>query len=180
MKATSSLFILLLSLTFAAASLADDSTTGDKETATSPSSDDAQLSEREKKFQESLTNVTLVGFFTDSTAETQDLSEDRYIIESVTKGKNDFWVFRAKIQYGGRDVKMGMPLEVKWAGDTPMITLTNIPIPELGTFSARVLFYDGRYAGTWSGTDHGGHMFGRIEKNEATSEPSEETETETP
>lgn len=140
--------------------LADDS--ADTETS---ATDDSHQAELERKFEESMQNVTLVGFFTDSNAEAQDLKEDRYVIESVTKGKNDYWVFRAKIQYGGRDVEMGMPLEVKWAGDTPMITLNKIPIPELGTFSARVIFYDGRYAGTWSGADHGGHMFGRIEKN---------------
>lgn len=180
MKPTLRLLVLLLSPTFASASLADDPTESDKKAATPESSDETQLSEREKNFQKSLTNVSLVGFFTDSAAENQELSEDRYKIESVTKGKNDYWVFRAQIQYGGRDVKMGMPLEVKWAGDTPMITLTNIPIPELGTFSARILFYDGRYAGTWSGTDHGGHMFGRIEKNDEVSEDTDSEEADTP
>lgn len=165
---------VLLSLTIMASSctavLADDA--ADTET---PPSDESRQAELERKFEESMHNVTLVGFFTDSNAEDQELSEDRYTIESVTKGKNDYWVFRAKIQYGGRDVNMAMPLEVKWAGDTPMITLNNIPIPQLGTFSARVIFYDGRYAGTWSGTDHGGHMFGRIEKNE---DPQDDTPAE--
>lgn len=179
MKIITGFCTLLLSLTIISSTctvvLADDS--ADSETATT---DDTQQAEREQKFEVSMENVTLVGFFTDSNAEDQELKEDRYTIESVTKGKNDYWVFRAQIQYGGRDVKMAMPLEVKWAGDTPMITLNNIPIPQLGTFSARVIFYDGRYAGTWSGTDHGGHMFGRIEKNEPAEKSAEEENAGTP
>jgi hypothetical protein len=35
-------------------------------------------------------------------------------------------------------------------------------------FSARIVFYDGAYAGTWSGgPDHKGIMFGKIVKNGA-------------
>ena len=55
------------------------------------------------------------------------------------------------------------PLEVKWAGDTPVITLTDLAIPGLGTFTARVLFYRGEYCGTWSAVDHGGTLFGKIQ-----------------
>ncbi len=58
-----------------------------------------------------------------------------------------------------------LPLTVKWAGDTPVITLTDMMVPGLGTYTARVLFHRGRYAGTWSASDHGGEMWGRIEKD---------------
>jgi hypothetical protein len=34
----------------------------------------------------------------------------------------------------------------------------------MGTFTARVLFYEDRYAGTWQHGKVGGHMFGKIEK----------------
>jgi len=51
-----------------------------------------------------------------------------------------------------------------WSGNTPVITLDNLWIPGMGTFSARVLIHQGRYAGTWSHGDKGGHLFGRIEK----------------
>jgi hypothetical protein len=57
-----------------------------------------------------------------------------------------------------------IPLEIKWAGDTPVITLTNLEIPGLGTFTSRVVIYEGRYAGTWQHGSVGGHLFGRIEK----------------
>ena len=52
--------------------------------------------------------------------------------------------------------------ESEWAGDTPVISLTDASVPGLGTFSARVLFYEDRYAGTWSHGDVGGNQFGRI------------------
>lgn len=127
--------------------------------------------ELERRFEEMLSGSLLIGSFT-TTGEDQNgqLSVDRYTIENVTKGQNDYWIFQAQVQYGGRDVKMRMPLEVKWAGDTPVITVTNVLVPGLGIFTARVLFYGNQYAGTWSAGDHGGHMFGRIEKIDKTEE----------
>jgi hypothetical protein len=54
-------------------------------------------------------------------------------------------------------------VEVKWAGKTPVITLDNITIPGLGTFSSRVVIDQGKYAGTWKHDDVGGHLFGKLE-----------------
>ena len=51
-----------------------------------------------------------------------------------------------------------------WAGDTPVVELTDLTIPGLGTYTARVLFYRDEYAGTWKGKNAGGQMFGRIVK----------------
>ena len=53
---------------------------------------------------------------------------------------------------------------MKWAGDTPVISVTNVAFPGLGTYSARVVIYGDSYAGTWDGKDHGGQMFGKIVK----------------
>jgi len=55
-------------------------------------------------------------------------------------------------------------LQVKWAGDTPVITLTNLTIPGLGTFTSRVMIYGDRYAGTWQHDKTGGHLWGKIVK----------------
>ena len=43
---------------------------------------------------------------------------------------------------------------------------SDLAIPGFGTFTSRVLIYRGQYAGTWDGGDHGGHLFGKIEKIE--------------
>ncbi len=133
--------------------------------------------ELEKQFEETLSGATLIGSFTVSGMKDQKLTEEKYTIDRVKKitstDKEDLWQFQTRIQYGGHDVTVPLALEVKWAGDTPVITLTDLMVPGLGTFTARVLIFRGEYAGTWSGGDHGGHLFGRIvKKGESTDAPT--------
>jgi hypothetical protein len=130
-----------------------------------------ELNEAEKQFQEALNNVTLVGYFTQGDG--AELHDDKYVIERVTKIKEDTWKFEARIQYNKKDFKVAMPLPVKFAGDTPVISLTNFAVPGFGSFTARVVMYNGAYAGTWgsAGADgHGGKLFGKIVKNEPAAE----------
>lgn len=119
--------------------------------------------ELEKQFAEKMTGATLLGQFTVSDMnDGKPLAQDRYAMGTVKKLPNGLWQFEARIQYGDKDVKIPLALPVKWAGDTPVITVTNIAFPGLGTYSARVLFYGDSYAGTWSGKTHGGEMWGKI------------------
>jgi hypothetical protein len=118
----------------------------------------------EAEFRDTMSGAVLVGKF--SVGDREDLSEERYTISSVKKVAGDLWLINSRIQYGSRDVTVPVPVKVLWAGDTPVITLTDVAIPKVGTFTARVLIYRGEYAGTWSGGDHGGQMFGRIERAE--------------
>jgi hypothetical protein len=130
--------------------------------------------ELEKQFAETMTGATLVGQFTVSGLnDGKPLKEDRYTLGTVKKLKNGFWSFEARIQYGDHDVKLPLALPVKWAGDTPVITVTNVAFPGLGTYSARVLIYKGEYAGTWGGATHGGQMFGKIIKAGAEAKPAD-------
>ena len=89
---------------------------------------------------------------------------EKYSIEGATKSGGDVWLIYARIQYGDKDVKVPVPVQLKWAGDTPVITLDKVSIPGLGTYSARVLVYENTYAGTWSAGDHAGMLHGVIEK----------------
>ncbi len=114
----------------------------------------------EKQFEKTLSDVTLVGHFVIEGEDDGALKEDKYTISKVTKLQGDYWLFQVRIQYGGRDVTLPLPLRVKWAGDTPVITVTDAAIPGLGTYTARVGIYRSKYAGTWSGKDHGGQLFG--------------------
>ncbi|MDP6723395.1 MAG: hypothetical protein QGF59_32325, partial [Pirellulaceae bacterium] len=117
-----------------------------------------------KRFTEKMNKVKLVGKFTVLGREQGKLPTEEYTINSVKKlPRGDYWQFNARIKYGGVDAPMSFPLEVKWSGDTPVITLTKLKIPALGTFSARVLLYNNKYAGTWTHGNAGGHMFGVIE-----------------
>jgi hypothetical protein len=126
-----------------------------------------ELNAAEKQFQEALNNVTLIGYFTQGDG--AELHDDKYVIERVTKVKEDTWKFEARIQYNKKDFKVAMPLPVKFAGDTPVISLTNFAVPGFGSFTARVVMYNGAYAGTWGSAGangHGGKLFGKIVKNE--------------
>ena len=90
------------------------------------------------------------------------LNPEQYRLLRVAPLKNDYWLFQAQIRYGEHQVTLPLTLRVIWAGETPVITVDDLPVPGLGTYSARVMFHEGRYAGTWQGADHGGHLFGRI------------------
>lgn len=125
---------------------------------------DDEVQARHKRFEEMLSGVKLVGNFT-ILGEDDKMPEEQYTITSVKKlEQDDLWLFKARIKYGNKDYTVPLPLAVKWADDTPMITLTDFSILGQGPFSARVLFYDGKYAGTWSHGKVGGHLFGKIEK----------------
>ena len=117
----------------------------------------------EKQFAESLSGATLVGHFTNGSQEKgTELKEERYTLSKVSKLRGDYWLFQTRIQYGDHDLTLPLTLQVKWAGDTPVITLTDVMVPPLGKFTARVVVYRNQYAGTWSGGDHGGHLFGKV------------------
>jgi hypothetical protein len=130
--------------------------------------------ELEKQLAETLSGATLVGNFTVVGLNSdKPLKEDRYTLGKVSKLKNGLWSFEARIQYGDHDVKLPLALPVKWAGDTPVISVTDVAFPGLGTYSARVVIYRGWYAGTWHGGTHGGHLFGRIVKGDAEAKAAE-------
>ena len=124
--------------------------------------------ELEKKFQDQLTNCGFIGRWSlVREGELTPEKNERYTILSARKAANELWIIQARVQYGDKDVTVPVPVYVKWAGDTPVITLTDMAIPNLGTYSARVVVYDGKYAGTWSGGDHGGLLHGIIKKKES-------------
>ncbi len=121
------------------------------------------LDELERRFTERMRDVALVGQFTVVGRENQTPRPERYEIESVEKVGEDRWQFNARLQYASVDVTLPIRVTMLWAGDTPMVSLTDLSIPTLGTFSSRVLFYEDRYAGTWQHGDTGGHLYGLIE-----------------
>jgi hypothetical protein len=125
----------------------------------------ASLTDLERDFTDRMRGAALVGRFTIVGREDRPASPERYEISSVEKlGGND-WRFNARIKYGKVDATLPIVVSMVWAGDTPMITMTDVTIPTLGTFTARVFFYGDRYAGTWQHGTFGGHMFGLIEKS---------------
>jgi len=138
---------------------------GETAPATQPANEQAA---RDAQFVRTMNNVVLVGRFTID-GDDKPPKQERYTIASVTKLQGDLWLFNARVQFGSKDVTIPLVLPVKWAGDTPMISVTKLGMPGLGTYTARVLIYDDHYAGTWSGSPtHGGSLFGKIEHQPAT------------
>lgn len=119
-----------------------------------------------------LNNVKLVGHFTVEGKPMKDLNEEVYEIKSIKKLPEDkMWLITARVKYSKFDVTLPMPLRIEWADKTPVITMDEVTLPGLGTFSARVLFHGKKYAGTWTHDSVGGHLFGVIEKMEAAPKP---------
>lgn len=124
---------------------------------------DVTLEQLDRQFEQMMNGVTLVG--QSATAGREGLSgEERYVIEGVTRLTGDTWLVRSRFKYGERDIPIIIPVQIKWAGDTPVLCLTDFTIPGMGTFSARVVFHRNQYAGTWSAEKYGGQMFGRLER----------------
>jgi hypothetical protein len=120
--------------------------------------------ELEAKFKATLTKATMSGRWCGiKDGKLTPEKEDKYTIVSVNKLGGEAWIINARIQYGEKDFTVPVPVQVKWAGDTPVITVDGMAMPGGKTaYSARVLVYDRTYAGTWSGGDHAGLMNGVI------------------
>ncbi len=122
--------------------------------------------ELEQKFKDTMANTVLAGrWCLVEAGKLGDEKEDKYTIQSANKIGEDLWVIFSKVEYGTKNVTLPIPVQVKWAGDTPVISITNLGLPGLGTYSARVVIYDQTYAGTWSGGGHAGLMHGLIKKS---------------
>ena len=154
--------VVVLALTFALGWTV--ATTGGR-----PAVEQASLTDLERAFAERMRNVTLVGRFTIDGREGDGGRPERYEIEQVTKVGDSDWRFDARITYGDIDVTLPVTVPIVWAGDTPMIAITDFTIPTLGTFTVRLLFYDDRYAGSWQHGETGGLMYGTIEPGAGTS-----------
>lgn len=132
------------------------------------SADSADVSsELIQKLSTALTGSTWTGQFTMTGRDTP--RPESYHIESAKHQEGNDWVITARIAYGDRDVSVPVPVQIRWAGRTPVITLDSVTIPPLGTFDARVLLRSGQYAGTWRHGNNGGHLFGKYKKAKANS-----------
>ncbi len=118
-----------------------------------------QQTELEAALAKMLSGSTLEGSFTSTGAGSNPtkLSQEKYTLGEVKKVAGNLWQIPARIEYGGKDVTLPIVLPIRWAGDTPMVAVDGF-----GTVSARVMFYEGHYAGYWKHGDHGGHLFGVI------------------
>src|SRR5690349_20247538 len=114
--------------------------------ATKPAKSQADL---EKWFGQTMSHATMAGSFNLKGSDKAP-KDDKYTLGEVTKAQGEDWIFTSTIQFGGRNIAIPIQLPVKWAGDTPVITVENVGIPGLGTYNARVMIYGDEYVGVWS------------------------------
>lgn len=154
----------------AIASQADEpsSNTSSASETTSEASGEQLALDRDATIKQLLTGVKLKGQFTMDGKPLTELQDETYEIRKVLKLKpeSDLWAIHARIKYGVHDLVVPVPLQIKWAGTTPVLTMDKMSLPGLGTFSARVVLHDNRYAGTWQHDSVGGHLFGTISPTE--------------
>ncbi len=126
-----------------------------------------------KEFADYLSGSVLTGVFTVDGQPLGKLNEERYEIKSARKieGETNLWEIMTRIKYGDKDVEVPVEINVEWIGKTPVMVMDSVTLPVLGTFSARVVFHDRKYAGTWKHDSVGGHLFGRVEKGPAKEKP---------
>lgn len=117
-------------------------------------------------FAKYLSGTVLTGVFTVDGKPLDKLTEERYEIKSAKKldGYESLWEIETRIKYGDKDISLPVEINVEWVGKTPVMVMDSVSLPGLGTFSARVVFHDKKYAGTWKHDDVGGHLFGRVDR----------------
>jgi len=76
-----------------------------------------------EEFQDTMTGVVLEGQWTRDGS--PGVSDDKYGIDKIVRTGDDQWTFHARVEAKGQTMMVPWPLQVKWAGDTPVITLTD-------------------------------------------------------
>lgn len=140
----------------------------------------ATQAQREQAFAQLLRGAVLEGTWQmtgegglSGNAPLSESKPEKYTIVSAEKGLGDNWVISARIQFGDTDVTVPVPVRVLWAEDTPMVTINDLAVPLVGTYSARVVFHKGFYSGVWysNAKNYGGVMAGRVVKAAAPDPP---------
>jgi len=146
------------------AALAGSVVAQDKNEAVSPAAPaKVELNEHEKKFEASLKNAVFVGrWCLVKDGKMGEAKAETYTIHNAKKVNDRQWIISSRMQWGKKDITVPIPVNVLWAGDTPVITLDKLWIPGAGTYSARVMVFEDTYAGTWSGPNYGGLLNGVV------------------
>lgn len=119
--------------------------------------------EQEAKLIATLTNATMTGRYCGvKDGKLGPEKEDAYTIVGLKKLSGDQWQINARLKYGGKEIDLPLPAQVKWAGDTPVLILDKVTMGTNREYSARVMIYEKTYSGWWTAPDHGGLLTGVI------------------
>ncbi len=104
----------------------------------------------ESAFVAMLKNATLKGTW--APVRDGNVGEDRsdaYHIVRAEKKEGDQWHLVTRVQHKGQTLEHPIPVVVKFAGDSAVVILNDARTGDGGTWSARVLFHNDVYVGSW-------------------------------
>jgi hypothetical protein len=114
----------------------------------------APLTAQESAFAAMLTNATLRGTWAPIDQRLLgDEHKDGYRILRAEKLGDGKWALISRLQFQGQEMTVPFPVTVHFAGDTAVLVLDKIPLGDGSLWSARILFHDDVYAGSWWGAD---------------------------
>ncbi|HVA49295.1 MAG TPA: hypothetical protein VNH11_23220 [Pirellulales bacterium] len=124
----------------------------------------------EEQLERTLSGATLRGHMgRRQKREIEAVSPDTpYRLGKVTK-LDDKGHWKLEYYIPGTDLLFDMPpVNVEWAGDLPVITITDLQIKgKKGMFRARILIDGDDYSGTWSDGKSRGCLFGTIVRDDS-------------
>ena len=121
----------------------------------------------EKQFSAMLKGATLKGTWAPiAVAGLGEDKEDAYHIVEAKKVEGDKWVMVSRFKYKGQQLDFPVPVVIKFAGDAAVMILNDVPTGDGATWSARILFHNDVYAGSWweSSKKKGGILSGVISR----------------
>jgi len=118
----------------------------------------------EAAFSAMLENATLKGSWVPVTGgATGGEKADGYQIARAEKIDGHQWRIVSKMKHKGKEIEYPMVVEVRWAGDVAVMSLDEVAAGRGRKYSARVMYHNDRYAGSWwSKTQAGGLLSGAI------------------
>ncbi len=109
----------------------------------------------ETKFAAMLENATLKGSWAPiAKQQLGDEKADGYRIVRAEKKKGNQWNIVSRIKRRGQEFDFPIPVVIEFAGDTAVMILNDSPVGKGQTWSARILFHDDVYAGSWWSPGH--------------------------
>ena len=128
---------------------------------------DKSMTELESGFAAMLKNANLKGSWVPvNQGATGKGQGDSYQVVRATKIKGDRWHIVSRAKHKGQAIEFPIPVIIKWAGDTAVMILDEIPTAGGKKYSARVMFHNDRYAGSWWGKNQpGGLLSGAINRS---------------
>lgn len=86
--------------------------------------------------------------------------QNRYRIIRAQKVNGDDWIILGEFELQGKQVRLPLPAKVFWADDTPVLSMTGLPLPGEPLFTVRILFKGDMFSGVFQSNQLSGALVG--------------------